>query len=564
MKAVTKFLNRSHAYQGKFSLSSDLNRPELKVDAEIKPNLDFAQAMLALREVVISNKISVKKDHSIYQKWVKNEYLKELELSESFKSSENLIKAKKKAEKELDLLYREIKNNPLSLSENDFYKARQKFWDWLLTNDKELWYVLDPVISVQPDAIIFEAFSRDESSYGRVTLPKNSLIKSKDYSIGTTNIDFSKDLADEFEKVRSYRPLKLKIGQDSVVTDSGLSQNIEKKIDLPQSWVNGFLEVQTASCLNKKNFNLTPDFVSDILAFLEQNKKNVSPKALKFILKNGELPKVQIEPWNKVLTEHNHIYKGPDFEVRLWGRERLTVLKDILQKSTNIEVSVLGDGMPSFWSCKVNDVTFDLCLSGWTANDWSSQLKFALMTANPKEIILDTPSINTQKVEQLLKTKIKINVKDAAKELELDEKQTLASLQKLCSEGLAMYDIHTNEFRWRELFNCGDKLVRKSQNKNLIKGLKIEDSDIKINSDSNNYLPNFKRESSSKKTFTNNKIFQVVVQNAEVFIEVDSKNNLINSECTCVEWKKTHKKFGPCKHIIAVMNKHLWSKNESR
>ena len=64
-------------------------------------------------------------------------------------------------------------------------------------------------------------------------------------------------------------------------------------------------------------------------------------------------------------------------------------------------------------------MTFDLCLSGWTSNDWSSQLKFALMTANPKEIILDTPSINAQKVEQLLKIKIKINVKDAAKELNL-------------------------------------------------------------------------------------------------------------------------------------------------
>ena len=164
MKAVTKFSNRSHAYQGKFSLSSDLNRPELKVDAEIKPSLDFAQAMLALREVVISNKISVKKDHGIYQKWVKNEYFKELELSESFKSSETLIKEKKKYEKELNLLYREIKNNPLSLSEIDFYKARQKFWDWLRTNDYESWVVLDPVISVQPDAIIFEAFSRDEAS----------------------------------------------------------------------------------------------------------------------------------------------------------------------------------------------------------------------------------------------------------------------------------------------------------------------------------------------------------------------------------------------------------------
>ena len=88
----------------------------------------------------------------------------------------------------------------------------KNFWNWLYAQDNEAWVILDPVISVQEDGVIFEAFSIDESTYGRVTLPKEELILNEEMQRGTTNIDFSKSLAEEFDRVRSYRPLDLNVG----------------------------------------------------------------------------------------------------------------------------------------------------------------------------------------------------------------------------------------------------------------------------------------------------------------------------------------------------------------
>ena len=141
-----------------------------------------------------------------------------------------------------------------------------------------------PVVSVQPDQVMFEAFSLDESMYGRVSLPNRELDLIEPLQRGTTNIDFSETLAKEFDRVRSYRPLTLKVGQESVEIATNIGTREEKKIDLPETWVKGFLEVQSATALATKSIKLTPATVSDLISVLENHKDNVSPISLKFLL----------------------------------------------------------------------------------------------------------------------------------------------------------------------------------------------------------------------------------------------------------------------------------------
>ena len=43
-------------------------------------------------------------------------------------------------------------------------------------------------------------------------------------------------------------------------------------------------------------------------------------------------------------------------EIRVWGRRRLLILKDILPDSDGVEVQLLGSGMPSFWTVHVDGV----------------------------------------------------------------------------------------------------------------------------------------------------------------------------------------------------------------
>ena len=96
--------------------------------------------------------------------------------------------------------------------------ARRDYYNYLYHHDREKWLVLDPVISVHPDSVIFEAFSIDESSYARVTVPNENLDVIGDMIYGTTNIDFSRDLVKEFKRVRNYRPAWIKVERDASVS----------------------------------------------------------------------------------------------------------------------------------------------------------------------------------------------------------------------------------------------------------------------------------------------------------------------------------------------------------
>ena len=107
----------------------------------------------------------------------------------------------------------------------------------------------------------FEAFSLDESTYARVALPHEATTGEKNFNCGTTNIDFSTSLERELSRTRSYRPLHLTVGKDAVEFDTGISNTIEKKIDLPETWTKGLVEVQAALSLAPVEINISsPSF----------------------------------------------------------------------------------------------------------------------------------------------------------------------------------------------------------------------------------------------------------------------------------------------------------------
>ena len=119
--------------------------------------------------------IKVPKDHSNYQAWVQQEYLKELPEAIQRKDLAGLMKKKDSLNEEIAFLEREIQNNPITKSKEGYRHAVTRFWKWLYDADHDAWIILDPVVSVQPDQVMFEAFSLDESMYGRVSLPNREL-----------------------------------------------------------------------------------------------------------------------------------------------------------------------------------------------------------------------------------------------------------------------------------------------------------------------------------------------------------------------------------------------------
>ena len=63
---------------------------------------------------------------------------------------------------------------------------------------------------------------------------------------------------------------------------------IEKKIDLPPSWIRGFLQVQSASVLPGTKLELSTETLSNVLSHLTRNREKKGPRSLRFILKRNK------------------------------------------------------------------------------------------------------------------------------------------------------------------------------------------------------------------------------------------------------------------------------------
>ena len=248
-------------------VSSEQSRPPVHLEAMVKDSLAYARLMLALYDVVTGDFRNAPKDHTAYQDWVAQRYLEELGAAQAAQAAKlpALIEQRQAAKERADLLYKETTDLSNRVYGGVFYQHKRRYFSWLLDHDREAWYVLDPVVSVHPDCLIFEVFSQDESSYGRVTVPTQSLDIFGTAVYGTTNIDYSRPLADEIRRIRSYRPAFLQIGAEGVTIATGAGESVEKKIDLPPTWVRGFLQVQSAAAFGTVDLKLSTATVAEVL-----------------------------------------------------------------------------------------------------------------------------------------------------------------------------------------------------------------------------------------------------------------------------------------------------------
>lgn len=522
------------AHDSALSIGTDLNRDPVYLSGKVIPSTSFAQAMLALGEVVKIRKPE-EKDHSEYQKWVEGEYLRILAEQEPTRMADfaalndkfSVLKVK-----------RDSLRAQLSSLESIVHSKKQAYFRWLWDNDRDAWFVLDPIVSVQKDGTFFEAFSGDESIYARVFLPHSQLDSAEEPTLGTTNIDFSLLLEREFDRVRSYRPMSLSIGLKAVDFKTEAALVEEEKIPLPETWVRGLVEVQSVLSLAPITFEMSSDALAEIIARLQSEKEKTGPRSLVFRLTPSEPIRVEIEPWGEIFADDWCNYEGEKEElVRIWGRRRLSVLKDILVGTDRVKVHFLGSGMPSFWTVVKDDVELTIGLSGWTSNDWASKAKFSSF--------IPTSNVDQEKLPAALELIMKngsITTKDLEKGLGVSISSASVMLQKLCLQGKAMFDPARNVYRWRDLFPTLDLYKEDDSSRESKAGLSLV------------------RSSSVTKTLDDVKAGVrylsglVKVEDAEFKpeLEMDSDNRPKYAQCNCPFYNHNKLRQGPCRHMIAL------------
>ncbi|MEZ4327518.1 MAG: SWIM zinc finger family protein [Polyangiales bacterium] len=438
--------------------------------------------------------------------------------------------------------------------EAPFHAARRRYFEYAVSRAYELEYVLDPVVTVHPDELSFEAFSRDESAYGRVALKYDLFAEIQEFSCGTTNVDFSPALRRQFERMRSYRDTVVDIGAGGVRVDSADEVHHEKQVALPESWLNGFLQVQSAMTLGLTHVQLDPIDLYNLCRLLSRRKAKSSPRALRWELEPGQPARVVFEPWEETLqlSPASAFAGDKPQRIRTWGRQRLRVLERLLPAVERVDVYLAGHGLPSFYVCDLGDVSVTLGLSGWTDQDWSGTARFDLLARR-----LDATADELSRVYEALREKRFGVDQELAAVCSLSIEKTRAALSMLCQVGRAMYDLRNGTYRHRDLlhapFSATAALASAQEAEQAAQPAAKAARVI--------YEAGLARFTSRRPSRGGYKLSGSVRgtdgERVRPQFTIDAEGKILDATCTCRHFRTHRLVQGPCEHMLALRLAHM-------
>lgn len=517
--------SRLQAVPGAMSLmlSPNLARAPVSFEAELAKPLRFREAMSALHDVVVGDLRFKPRDKTAYEAWVANRKKEDARLQAAARAHAKEELEAQRASMELPPDFQKRWKSSHGL----YWAARRKYADELRRNDPELFRNLmpcDPVITVAPDVVFMECFSADESSYGCLTVERDAMFKgASSVQTGTTNVDYSWALYDGVQDLRTYKAARFHVDPAGFT----LGATREEKIDLPDSWLRGFVQIQAAATLPSVKVPLDRETVYSILAFLRRHKARRSPRALRFELAPGRPPEIELEPFGTRLVSRGTRWEGPARVVRIWGRQRLLVLGRVLPLAEGVDVHLLGDGLPSFWVARMGEMRLTLGLSGWTVNDWtrSSALDLMAPTADLRPDTLRAMAEALQSRQSMKETEFGANPEIVR-----------AGLYRLARLGQAIQDLSAGVVRWRRLMPP----------ETALETLVAEHPEAVA---SRNLRASVKRD---ERIPSGLRIVAGAVERQDVEALFDKDGVFKRAKCGCSHHFKGGLRKGPCRHLLAL------------
>jgi hypothetical protein len=518
-------------------LAPNLAREPVAFDAELLNPLRFREAISALHDVVISDLRFKKRDKTVYLEWKKQQAARDAAVRrDAYQQATRAIEAQRNAPLPGGL------QKEYSSALKEYWSLRQKYSDYLRKHDPDLWRKLmpcDPVITVADDVVFFECFSKDESGYGCLSVDRSrGFGLTSNLQLGTTNVDYSQGLYEQFQTLRTYRPTRFNLDPEgfSVETQS-VATHREEKIDLPTSWLRGFMKLQAAMTMPTTRVTLTREVVYSLLAFLKRNIARKSPRALRFELEPGQPARMVLEPWEKVFQVFGPVCDGPTtLPIRIWGTRRLLSLARLLPLADSIEVHLLATGLPSFWLVHMGEMTFTLGLSGWTTNDWSRGSALDLLQP-PRAPSLDLIA----QVAAVMKSRRAATLAEIQAAVgEADEFLVAGALRQLAQTGQVIYDIAHGKYRYRQIISQPLGEAQLGPEDGELAAARVLIAQNKIELVDRQDGPNLTRVIIGK------------VAGTPVEILVDPEDRIKRGKCLCGHFKQFGLRNGPCRHMIAL------------
>jgi hypothetical protein len=395
---------------------------------------------------------------------------------------------------------------------------------------------LDPIATVDPDEMSVEVFSRDESAYARLAL-SNELFENRTAAHGTSLADLSPAFVDQLERLRTYQPVDLDATTKLVPHDAKAPP---REVDLPDEWLRGFLQVQSAAALPSVVAPLAAIDLYNILFVLRVRKAKKAPRALRFELVPGNRPRVVIEPWEIALECHGPAFTGKTPRiVRIFGRQRLLALSLALPHVQKASVHLLGPGLPSFWVLDMGLARLSVALTSWSESKWASAAAFDALMPRAD----DAKSVD--KVVSVLRERGPLPLQEIAGAASTSANDARSALQRAALQGRVLFDVTRDVYRPRALL--ADPIdesairygsAREAQAHRLLEG-KVEVTKIHMVAGEGQEISGEIDDKAMHRSFS-----------PRFFL--DTEGQVKDAWCNCPVYMRSGLREGPCEHMIAL------------
>ncbi len=408
---------------------------------------------------------------------------------------------------------------------------------------------LDPVLTVDPDEVSLEVFSRDESAYARLAL-SSELFEGRGAAHGTTLADLSDPFIEQLERVRTYQRLDLR-----ATTKPG-GTPLAKEIDVPDAWLRGFLQVQSAATLPNVAASLLAVDLYNVLFALRTHKAKKAPRALRFELVPGMRARIVVEPWELSFESHGEVYRGTSARVvRIFGRQRLLTLARLLPHVRAVRVHLLGAGLPSFWVLDMGLARLTVALTSWSESKWASASSFdALMPGDGgvegKQAI--------EKAVAALRAKGPLPLVELSRLLGETPEEARRTLQLASLEGRVLFDIDRGVYRPRLLLKDAVDVSRirysspreAAAHRLLSAGADVTITKVHTIAGEGQEISGEVNDKAARRTFSPRFV-------------IDLEGQAQDAWCNCPTYQRSALREGPCEHMIALFITHKRSLAEA-
>jgi hypothetical protein len=500
--------------RAKVTLSLDGSRGHVGVRGQVKAPALFRDALMTAFDVLGSDLRYKRKDLATYLAY--------------------LTKQGKKANKEI-------------------WEAQKAFLEQQLGNEEKPRHVLEPVFTVSPDEVSLEVFSRDESSYARLSLP-SALFEGREAAHGTATLNVDEAFIARFERMRSWQPVALEATSRSDAASAGTRQ-------VPWAWLRNFVQVQSAATLPAAVAELAPIDLYNLLFVLRTRAARKPPRGLRFELVPGAQPRLVVEPFDIVLECHGPAYAGKAPRVvRIFGRQRLLSLMRALPHVKTAKVHLMGAGLPVFWALDFGEGRGSLTVgfTGWTDSGWSSASAFDALMPPPSAELL------AQRAWTVLNTKGPTSFEAMVKELSRapggdaagrgassTPREVRQALQLECLKGRVLFDLVKGEYRPRQLLDVpiDVSLIRYGGEREQLAHRLLGEA----GAESKNIRLTKVHDLGSEGTELTGEVQDVEARRSfSPSFTLDSEGRVRGAGCTCLHFKRSGTREGPCEHLLAL------------